>query len=109
MSERAREVQRRREEEMKSRYKNGGTVKKYADGGTTTSKPAPKKAPMPAFAREAKENRERDQRVKKEQEAYDKGAPTRLKDQGSFKNGGMTASKRADGIAMRGKTKGKMY
>jgi hypothetical protein len=89
--------------------KKGGTVKKYAAGGTTTSKPEPKKAPMPDFAREAKENRERDQRVKKEQEAYDKGAPTRLKDQGSFKNGGMTASKRADGIAMRGKTRGKMY
>jgi hypothetical protein len=89
--------------------KKGGNVKKYADGGMTSSKPEPKKAPMPAFAREAKENRERDQRVKKEQEAYDKGAPTRLKDQGSFKNGGMTASKRADGIAMRGKTRGKMY
>ncbi len=89
--------------------KNGGAVKKYADGGVTSSKPAPKKAPMPAFAREAKENRERDQRVKREREEFDKGAPTRLKDQGSFKNGGMTASKRADGIAMRGKTRGKMY
>jgi hypothetical protein len=90
--------------------KNGGTVKKYADGGTTTSKPAPKKAPMPAFAREAKENRERDQKVKKEQDTYQKGEKTRLKEQGSmFKSGGMTASKRADGIAMRGKTRGKMY
>ena len=27
----------------------------------------------------------------------------------SFKRGGMTASKRADGIAQRGKTKGRMY
>lgn len=34
MSERAREVQRRREEEMKSRYKKGGAVKKYANGGS---------------------------------------------------------------------------
>jgi hypothetical protein len=110
MSERAREVQRRREEEMKSRYKKGGAVKKYADGGMTSSKPEPKKAPMPAFAREAKENRERDQRVKKEQDTYQKGEKTRLKEQGSmFKSGGMTASKRADGIAMRGKTRGKMY
>jgi hypothetical protein len=90
--------------------KNGGAVKKYADGGMTSSKPEPKKAPMPAFAREAKENRERDQRVKKEQDTYQKGEKTRIKDQGSmFKSGGMTASKRADGIAMRGKTRGKMY
>jgi hypothetical protein len=90
--------------------KNGGAVKKYADGGMTSSKPEPKKAPMPAFAREAKENRERDQKVKKEQDTYQKGEKTRLKDQGSmFKSGGMTASKRADGIAMRGKTRGKMY
>jgi hypothetical protein len=90
--------------------KNGGAVKKYADGGMTSSKPEPKKAPMPAFAREAKENRERDQKVKKEQDTYQKGEKTRLKEQGSmFKSGGMTASKRADGIAMRGKTKGKMY
>lgn len=110
MAERAREVQRRREEAEKSRYKKGGNVKKYADGGMTSSKPEPKKAPMPAFAREAKENRERDQRVKKEQDTYQKGEKTRIKDQGSmFKNGGMTASKRGDGCAMRGKTKGKMY
>jgi hypothetical protein len=86
-------------------FKRGGAVKKYAAGGTTTSKPEPKKAPMPDFAREAKENRERDQRVKKEREAYDKYDKTRLKDQGSFKKGGMTASKRADGIAIRGKTR----
>ena len=109
MAERAREVQRRREEAEKSRYKKGGNVKKYAEGGITKSKPEPKKAPMPAFARDAKENRERDQRVKREREEFDKGAPTRLKDQGSFKSGGMTASKRADGCAVRGKTRGKMY
>ncbi len=113
MAENARLVEERRKKEKTEKMgygiKNGGAVKKYADGGMTSSKPAPKKAPMPAFAREAKENRERDQRVKREREEFDKGAPTRLKDQGSFKNGGMTASKRGDGIAMRGKTKGKMY
>jgi hypothetical protein len=113
MAENARLVEERRKKEKAEKMgygiKNGGAVKKYADGGMTSSKPAPKKAPMPAFAREAKENRERDQRVKKEREEFDKGAPTRLKDQGSFKHGGMTASKRGDGIAMRGKTKGKMY
>jgi hypothetical protein len=37
MAERAREVQRRREEEMKSRYKKGGAVKKYASGGSVSS------------------------------------------------------------------------
>jgi hypothetical protein len=56
MAERAREVQRRREEEMKSRYKKGGAVKKMASGGMTRS----------------------------------------------------SASKRADGIAQRGKTRGKV-
>lgn len=99
-----------KEAELGRGIKKGGAVKKYADGGVTSSKPEPKKAPMPAFAREAKENRERDQRVKKEQDTYQKGEKTRLKEQGSmFKSGGMTASKRGDGIAMRGKTKGKMY
>jgi hypothetical protein len=98
-----------KEAELGRGIKKGGMVKKYAAGGTTTSKPEPKKAPMPDFAREAKENRERDQRVKKEREAYDKYDKTRLKDQGSFKNGGMTASKRGDGIATRGKTRCKVY
>lgn len=55
MSEGAREVQRRREEAEKSRYKKGGNVKKYANGGSVSS-----------------------------------------------------ASKRADGIAQRGKTRGKV-
>lgn len=108
MAERAREVQRRREEAEKSRYKKGGTVKKYAEGGVTKSKPAPKK-PLPANLQREKDNQDQDRRNRKEREEFDKGAPTRLKDQGSFKSGGMTASKRGDGIAMRGKTKGKMY
>jgi hypothetical protein len=56
MSERAREVQRRREEAEKSRYKKGGAVKKYASGGSVSS-----------------------------------------------------ASKRADGIAQRGKTRGRVF
>jgi hypothetical protein len=106
---RAEEVRRKerfhKEAELGRGIKKGGVIKKYAAGGTTTSKPEPKKAPMPDFAREAKENRERDQRVKKEREAFDKYDKTRLKDQGSFKKGGMTASKRGDGIAIRGKTR----
>jgi hypothetical protein len=70
MAERAREVQRRREEEMKSRYKKGGAVKKYAAGGSV-------KASSMGTVKQAKPS------------------------MGS-------ASKRADGIAQRGKTRGKV-
>ena len=70
MAERAREVQRRREEEMKSRYKKGGAVKKYASGGSV-------KASGMGSVKTAKPS------------------------MGS-------ASKRADGIAQRGKTRGKV-
>lgn len=41
-------------------------------------------------------------------EAPDEGVITRVKNAVGLKNGGMTASKRADGIARRGKTKGRM-
>ncbi len=56
------------------------------------------------------ENAKKDRRVKEEQEAYDKYDKTRLKDQGGFKKGGSvkSASSRADGCAMRGKTRGKI-
>jgi hypothetical protein len=70
MADRAREVQRRREEEMKSRYKKGGAVKKYAAGGSV-------KASGMGSVKTAKPS------------------------MGS-------ASKRADGIAQRGKTRGKV-
>ncbi len=54
------------------------------------------------------ENERRDAMVRKEREAYDAGEKTRLKEQGSFfKKGGKvsSASKRADGCAIRGKTR----
>lgn len=120
-----------REKKPNPFLKAGGTVKKYAAGGLAenvpakgSSKPnapmgekipggAPKKsAPsIPEWLKNERENQERDRRVKREREAYDKYDKTRLKDQGSFKKGGSvsSASKRADGIAMRGKTKGKIY
>lgn len=67
MGERAREVQRRREEEMKSRYKKGGAVKKYANGGSVmASKMGSVKTAKPSMR---------------------------------------SASSRADGIAIRGKTR----
>ena len=56
------------------------------------------------------ENAKKDRQVKQEQEDYEKYDKTRLKDQGGFKKGGIvsSASKRADGCAVRGKTKGRM-
>lgn len=88
--------------------KKGGKIRKFAEGGVTPAPkpPEPKKAPMPEWAKNARENRMRDQKVKKEQDTYEKGASTRLKEQGSFKKGGYVRS--ADGIAMRGKTKGRV-
>jgi len=112
-------------------YKKGGKIKKFAAGGmyenipakgnqkpsgsvrsTATKLPAkgtPKKdtTPLPEWLQNERRNQEQDMRNRKEREAYDKGEKTRLKDQGSFKKGGM-ASSRGDGIAMRGKTKGRM-
>lgn len=94
-------------------YKKGGKVKKFAAGGVTpasTPRPAPKRTgpPIPEWLKNERENQERDRRTRKEREEYDKGEATRLRDQGSFKKGGMTASRRGDGIAMRGKTKGRI-
>jgi hypothetical protein len=56
------------------------------------------------------ENAKKDELVRKEREAYDRGEKTRLRDQGGMKKGGAvkSASSRADGIAQRGKTKGRM-
>jgi hypothetical protein len=86
-------------------YKKGGNVRKFAAGGVIPAKPAPKK-PLPANLQREKDNQDQDRRNRKEREEYDKGEKTRLKDQGSFKKGGVT---RGDGIAVRGKTKGRMY
>jgi len=114
-------------------YKKGGKVKKFAGGGmyenipargnqkpsgsvrsTATKLPdrtkvdpdAPSQTVLESLQNERK-NQEQDIRNRKEREAYDKGEKTRLKDQGGLKKGGM-ASSRGDGIAMRGKTKGRM-
>lgn len=56
------------------------------------------------------ENAKKDRRVKEEYEAYEKYDKNRLKDQGGMKSGGSvsSASKRADGCAQRGKTRGKI-
>ena len=90
--------------------KKGGKVKKFAAGGAVpASKPASKKdnTPIPEWLQNERKNQEQDMRNRREREAYDKGEKTRLKDQGGLKKGGM-ASSRGDGIAQRGKTKGRM-
>jgi hypothetical protein len=52
-------------------------------------------------------NQEQDMRNRKEREAYEQYDKTRLKDQGGLKKGGSvkSASARADGCAIRGKTR----
>lgn len=90
-------------------YKKGGKIRKFAAGGVTpppasTPKSAPKR-PLPPELQREKDNQDQDRRNRKEREAFDKYDKTRLRDQGGLKKGGVT---RGDGIAMRGKTKGRM-
>jgi hypothetical protein len=87
--------------------KKGGKVKKYNSGGTTTSKPEPKKDTMPEWAKNERENRRRDELNKREAEGAAKEVKRNMSTFG-FKKGG-SASSRADGCAVRGKTRGKVY
>jgi hypothetical protein len=105
--------------------KKGGKVKKMADGGIATAKPelkkpAPKKDTMPDWAKTDRENKAKDDLNKREAAGADKevkrnmstfglkkGGATKVKKYAS--GGSVSASKRADGIAQRGKTRGKMY
>jgi hypothetical protein len=83
--------------------KKGGMVKKYASGGTTTSKPEPKKDTMPDWAKNERANRKQDELNKREAEGARKEVKRNMSTFG-FKKGG-SASSRADGIAIRGKTR----
>ena len=94
------------EEAATENMKRGGKVKKYASGGTPTSKPEPKKDTMPEWAKNDRENRRRDELNKREAEGAAKEVKRNMSTFG-FKNGG-SASSRADGIAQRGKTRGKI-
>jgi hypothetical protein len=94
------------EEAATENMKRGGKVKKYASGGTPTSKPEPKKDTMPEWAKNERENRRRDELNKREAEGAAKEVKRNMSTFG-FKNGG-SASSRADGIAQRGKTRGKI-
>jgi hypothetical protein len=109
--------------------KKGGSVKRYSVGGTlkgmkdTYMEGARKTgddihriagtAKGKALDKAAKEKENRGIDIVKLMDAMDrkdagKSAAENTKQYG-MKKGGMTASRRADGIAMRGKTKGKMY
>jgi hypothetical protein len=94
------------EEAATENMKRGGKVKKYNSGGTATSKPEPKKDTMPEWAKNERENRRRDELNKREAEGAAKEVKRNMSTFG-FKNGG-SASSRADGIAQRGKTRGKI-
>lgn len=85
-------------------FKKGGMVKKYNDGGTV--KPEPKKDTMPEWAKNERENKKRDELNKRETEGAKKEVKRNMSTFG-FKHGG-SASSRGDGIAQRGKTRGKI-
>ena len=69
----------------------------------------PTKDKQSESSKQEQENEAKDRKSKAEYDNYMKGEKTRLKDQGSsfFKKGGKvsSASKRADGCAIRGKTR----
>ena len=94
------------EEAATENMKKGGKVKKYNSGGTATSKPEPKKDTMPEWAKNERANRKQDELNKREAEGSAKEVKRNMSTFG-FKNGG-SASSRADGIAQRGKTRGKI-
>jgi hypothetical protein len=95
--------------------KKGGKVKKYADGGTATTKPEaprpePKKDSMPEWAKNERENKARDERNKREGKGAEQEVKRNMSTFGYKKGGSVSsASKRADGCAIRGKTRGKVY
>lgn len=105
MADAAREVEERRKREAEG-MKKGGKVKKYNTGGTATSKPEPKKDTMPEWAKNERANKKQDELNKRESEGAKKEVKRNMSTFG-FKNGG-TASRRADGIAQRGKTRGRI-
>jgi len=94
------------EEAATENMKKGGKVKKYNSGGTATSKPEPKKDTMPEWAKNERANKKQDELNKRESEGAKKEVKRNMSTFG-FKNGG-TASRRADGIAQRGKTRGRI-
>lgn len=88
-------------------YKKGGKVKRYAEGGKVTNKEL--FAPLQeAFDKHEKKKAEAKAKAKEERDTSRRESMTM--DEMKMKKGGKvsSASKRADGIAVKGKTRGKI-
>ena len=110
MSEGAREVQRRREEAEKSRYEKGGAVKKYASGGSVGSASTAKgrsEDPIQGTIDNRNKSIVSSDRYKMRERAREVQRQRGEVEKSHYKKGGSvsSASKRADGIAIRGKTR----
>jgi hypothetical protein len=91
----------------RSKTNASGTVRSTATKLPAKVDPdAPSQTVLESLQNERK-NQEQDMRNRKEREAYEQYDKTRLKDQGGLKKGGSvrSASARADGCAIRGKTR----
>ena len=93
----------------RSKTNASGTVRSTATklpDRTKVDPDAPSQTVLESLQNERK-NQEQDMRNRKEREAYEQYDKTRLKDQGGLKKGGSvkSASARADGCAIRGKTR----
>lgn len=90
--------------------KKGGAVKKMADGGTT-DKSLPRRMyekVMGTPEQNAEAQKRMDEQDKKNPDSMPAKINKVVKTVTGKKNGGMTASRRGDGCAQRGKTKGRM-
>ena len=91
--------------------KKGGKVKKYASGGTTDEKSFPRRMyekVMGTPEQNAEAQKRMDEQDKKNPDSIPAKINKVVKTVTGKKNGGMTASRRGDGCAQRGKTKGRM-
>ena len=79
--------------------KNAGAGRGFVNPKTVAEMNDEERSPA---EREARQMMKDKKEAKKADAAYNAAMPS------PYKNGGMTASKRADGIAQRGKTRGKM-
>lgn len=92
-------------------YAKGGKVKKYASGGTTDEKSFPRRMyekVMGTPEQNAEAQKRMDEQDKKNPDSIPAKINKVVKTVTGKKNGGMTASRRGDGCAQRGKTKGRM-
>jgi hypothetical protein len=79
--------------------KNAGAGRGFVNPKTVAEMNDEERSPA---EREARQMMKDKKEAKKADAAYNAAMPS------PYKNGGMTASKRADGIAIKGKTRGKM-